>query len=394
MNPLIQLKTTPPLLITITFLCFALLPRAQAVLPSPTPDGGYPNFNTSKGQDALFSLTTGSFNTAVGFDALLLNTGGSFNTALGHQALVNNTMGGSNVAIGVQALANNTIGTFNTATGVQTLFSNTEGNSNTAEGFQALSHNTSSHNTASGFQALFANVSGLENTAIGDQALLDNNGNFNVAVGGAALLNNTTGNENTACGGGALNDTTGNSNIDIGNKGVTAEATTIRIGMEGTHTNAYIAGIYKTTVAKGLTVVVDSTGHLGTKGSSERLKDAIKPMDKVSEAIFALKPVTFHYKKALDPDATPQFGIVAEDVAKVNPDLVVRDENGDIYTVRYDAVNAMLLNEFLKEHRKNEKQEVTIARQQKQIEALTAGLQKVDAQLKMSRPAPQMAEDN
>jgi hypothetical protein len=177
--------------------------------------------------------------------------------------------------------------------------------------------------------------------------------------------------------------TTGDNNIDIGNVGAAAESSTIRIGTQGTQTGAYIAGIYEATVAKGVGVVVDDTGHLGTKSSSERFKQDIKPMDKASEAILALKPVTFHYKKALDPDATPQFGVVAEDVAKVNPDLVVRDRNGEIYSVRYDAVNAMLLNEFLKEHRKVEQLE-------KQVEALTAGLQKVSAQLELTKPAPQM----
>jgi len=188
-----------------------------------------------------------------------------------------------------------------------------------------------------------------------------------------------------------FNLTTGSNNIDVGNTGAAAEANTIRIGTVGTQTNAYIAGIYQATAAKGLAVIVDSTGHLGTKGSSERFKDAIKPMDKTSEAILALKPVTFHYKKELDAEGIPQFGLVAEQVEKVNPDLVARDADGKIYTVRYEAVNAMLLNEFLKEHRTVQeqetaitqlkstvaKQEATAAQQQKQIEALTATVQKV-----------------
>ena len=178
--------------------------------------------------------------------------------------------------------------------------------------------------------------------------------------------------------------TTGNFNIDIGNPGVSGDANTIRIGTQVDQTNAYIAGIYQTNVAKGLAVIIDSTGHLGTKGSAERFKERIKPMDKTSEAILALNPVTFRYKKALDPDATPQFGLIAEEVAKVNPDLVVADTEGKIYSVRYDAVNAMLLNEFLKEHR--EVQEL-----KKQVAALTAGLQKVSAQLELTKPAPQTA---
>jgi Chaperone of endosialidase len=147
-------------------------------------------------------------------------------------------------------------------------------------------------------------------------------------------------------------------------------------------------------VPNSLQVVVNPNGKLGTVASSQHFKDDIKPMDKASEAILALKPVTFHYKKEVDPEGIPQFGLVAEQVEKVNPDLVARDEQGKVYTVRYDAVNAMLLNEFLKEHRKNEEQEATIARQQKQIDALTAGLKKVSAHLEASKPAPQVVNNN
>jgi uncharacterized coiled-coil protein SlyX len=204
-------------------------------------------------------------------------------------------------------------------------------------------------------------------------------------------------------------------NIDIGNVGVAGESKKIRIGTVGTQTAAFIAGIRGVIVASGVGVIVGSNGQLGTVVSSERFKDEIKPMDKASEAILALKPVTFRYKRELDPEGIPQFGLVAEEVAKVNPDLVARDGEGKVYTVRYEAVNAMLLNEFLKEHRKVEeqdrtvreqkaainqlksavtKQEATIAKQQEQIEALTAGLQKVSAQVEMGRPAPQMAVNN
>ena len=183
-------------------------------------------------------------------------------------------------------------------------------------------------------------------------------------------------------------------NIAIGNRGVPGEAHTIRIGTTGTQTDAYIAGITGTTVPTGVPVIVDADGHLGTTTSSARFKEAIKPMDKASETILALKPVTFRYKHDLDPAGIPQFGLVAEEVAKVNPDLVARDEQGKPYTVRYEAVNAMLLNEFLKEHRKGQEQDrkieeqgSMIAQQQKQIEALTAGLQKVSAQLELSKSA-------
>jgi hypothetical protein len=227
--------------------------------------------------------------------------------------------------------------------------------------------------------------------------LADTTGNFNTANGINALYFNTTGSSNIAIGYQAgANLTTGNNNIDIGNEGVPDEANKIRIGKVGTQNGTFIAGIHGVTVASAVGVVIDVNGHLGTVASSARFKDQIKPMDKVSEAILALKPVTFRYKQELDPDGIPQFGLIAEQVEKINPDLVAHDNQGKVYTVRYDAVNAMLLNEFLKEHRQVQEQKATIAQlkqdfteQQKQIEALTAGLQKVSAQVEMSRPAPQ-----
>jgi endosialidase-like protein len=364
---------------------FALSPTAQAL--DPAPDGGYPNNNTAEGDQALNSLTTG-------FD----------NTANGNQALFSNTSGSDNTANGSAALFENTSGSNNTANGVGALFGNKTGSLNTANGFDALAINANGgSNTANGFEALFENTSGSNNTANGVSALSNNKtGSLNTANGASALLNNTTGKHNIALGDSAgANLTTGDNNIDIGNAGVLAEANTIRVGTVGTHTDTFIAGIYKETVAKGLDVVVDSNGHLGTKGSSERFKDAIKPMAKASEAILALKPVTFRYKHELDPEGIPQFGLVAEEVAKVNPDLVVPDANGKVYTVRYDAVNAMLLNEFLKEHRKVAEQDrklneqgATIAKQQKQIEALTTGLQKVSAEVEANKPASQVVVNN
>ena len=407
------------LLIPLLLGCFGLSPVAQAVLPAP--DGGYPNGNTAEGDDALFSLitgfgntaigndalfgtTTGNFNTANGASALTSNTTGSFNTANGYAALQNNTTGDANTANGYIALSGNTTGLGNTATGYQTLIVNTTGDRNTANGIDALfSNTTGSFNTAIGGSTLASNTTGGDNTATGVNALINNTtGNGNTATGLYALQNNTTGSSNIALGTFAgTNLTTGDNNIDVGNAGASGEANTIRIGTAGTQTNAYMSGIYQTTVARGLAVVIDSTGHLGTKGSSERFKDAIKPMDEASEVIHALKPVTFHYKKDLDPAGIPQFGLVAEEVAKVNPDLVARDDQGKIYTVRYDAVNAMLLNEFLKEHRTVQelksnaaKQEATIAKQQTQIEALISGLQKVSDQLELSKPAPRTVKNN
>jgi len=182
---------------------------------------------------------------------------------------------------------------------------------------------------------------------------------------------------------------------------VAGEANKIRIGKTGTQTATFIAGIRGVTVASGLEVVVASNGQLGTVTSSARFKTAIKPMDKTSEAILALKPLTFRYKHELDPDGIPQFGLVAEEVEKVNPDLVVRDEDGKVNTVRYEAVNAMLLNEFLKEHRKVEqqdarlaKQEAIICQQQKQIETLTATVRKVSERVELTAPAPQIAAND
>src|SRR6266511_2794449 len=370
--------------------------------------------NTANGVSALQENATGSFNTANGVDALFGNTIGNFNTANGAAALQNNTAGSNNTAAGTQALNKNITGSNNTADGFQALFFNTTGFENAATGWRALFGNTIGfHNTADGFQALFSNTTGNHNTADGDIALLHNTtGNFNTAAGAHTLLNNTTGSFNIAVGINAGNNLTiGNNNIDIGNRGVAGEFATARIGTAGTQTRTFIAGVSGVAVA-GSTVVVNSSGQLGVAVSSERFKDEIKRMDKASEAILALQPVTFRYKKNIDPDGIPQFGLVAEEVAKVNPDLVARDAKGGVYTVRYEAVNAMLLNEFLKEHStmqelksKVAKQEATIAQQrkdlqataaqqQKQLEALTAGLQKVSAQIEVSKPPLQMVVNN
>jgi hypothetical protein len=274
-------------------------------------------------------------------------------------------------------------------------------NDNTAEGRNALFNlTTGDTNTAIGFDALESNNSGRANTATGRLALQHNTmGINNTASGEDALLNNITGSSNIALGASAgSNLTTGSNNIDIGNQGVMAESNVIRIGIEGTQTATYIAGIFSEPVEPNdLPVLIDSTGKLGTfLPSARRFKHDIQPMDKASEAILALKPVTFHYKS--DAKNTPCFGLIAEEVAEVNPNLIVRDKNGEILSVRYEAVNAMLLNEFLKEHQKVEQQrkdfEAAIARQQKQIEALTAGLQKVSAQLELSKPAPQTVVNN
>jgi hypothetical protein len=369
------------LLIPLVLTWFGLSPQVRAVC-----------------QDGCDTFT---FNTFLGEDALVNNTTGVNNTATGAFALNSNTFGVDNTATGYFALANNTGGLANTATGNAALASNTFGNSNIADGnFALFSNTTGFDNTAIGGTALWLNTTGAQNTATGRLALSNNQtGSFNTGVGFDALKSNTTGNSNIALGFKAgFNITTGSNNIDIGNKGVAGEASTIRIGKQETQTATFIAGISGATVPTGVAVIVDTTGHLGTTTSSARFKDAIKPMDKASEAILVLKPVTFRYKKELDPNGIPQFGLVAEDVEKINPDLIARDEQGKPYTVRYDAVNARLLNEFLKEHRKVERQdgrleqqERIIAKQQKQIEALNAGLQKVSAQIELSKSATQTA---
>jgi len=276
-----------------------------------------------------------------------------------------------NTAEGDGALSSNTTGAANTATGVAALQSNQTGNDNTATGGYALHMNTTgTGNTADGFEALLRN-GGSDNTAVGSGALRGSFSNNNIGVGRYA---------------GALIRGGGN-NIEIGNGGTNGDANRIRIGTVGAQTDTFIAGIYGVTVPSGVGVVVSPNGHLGTVTSSARFKEAIKPMDKTSEAILNLKPVTFRYKEGLDPEHIPQFGLIAEEVEKVNPDLVVRDEEGKVNTVRYEAVNAMLLNEFLKEHRK-------VQHLEKQVAVLTAGLQKVTARIEAGNSASRVVSDN
>jgi hypothetical protein len=357
------MKTTVHLLIaSVTILGLsAVAQKAHGVVPAP--DGGYPGFTTAEGQKALFSLTTGSGNTAVGWYSLFSNTDGSFNTATGAGTLLFNTAD-ENTAFGTAALLNNTTGNENTAGGTLALFSNTTGVQNTAVGYLALSNNTtagansSGANTAVGAFALGGNVTGGASTAIGYAALYTSTGGGNIAIGDLA----------------GVDVTTGSGNIIIGNRGAADDANTIRIG-RSTQTKCYIAGIRDVTTGVGdaIPVVIDSASQLGTVSSSKRFKKEIKPMDHASEAILGLKPVTFEYKS--DKTSRPQFGLIAEQVAEVNPDLVVRNSEGEIYTVRYDAVNAMLLNEFLKEHKKVEKLEATVADLAAQLEKVSATMQ-------------------
>jgi hypothetical protein len=342
MNSVIRLKRTSSVFLGAFWLgCFALAPALEAL--SPPPDGGYPGGNTAEGQNALTSLTSGTYNTAVGFDALSDNSTALFNTAIGSDALATNNVGGGNTAAGSEALTNNTSGSSNTAVGNDALLANTTGSNNTAEGVNALDHNIS--------------------------------GNGNVALGFGAGENVTTAN-NVIC---------------------------IGASMPGANTSntCFIGNIFGVTSSGGANVLVNSNGKLGTVPSSRRFKDGIKPMDQASEALFALKPVTFYYKKEIDPSGISQFGLVAEDVEKVNPDLVVRDNERKPYSVRYDQVNAMLLNEFLKEHKafveeqhKVEKLEATVTNLMATVKGQAAQIQKVSAQLELNKPASQTVLNN
>jgi hypothetical protein len=400
---LINLLLFPGVFGLLIFGGLALSPMAEAV--SPAPDGGYPGSNTAEGDNALLTLTTGANNTAIGFDALVSNTTGDFNTAIGFGALGSNATGDFNTAEGSGALLLNTAGSSNTANGNNALFHNTTGFQNVATGVQALFSNTTGfHNAAAGFQALLSNTTGNHNTADGDNALVHNTtGTLNTAVGGHALDQNITGSSNVALGFQAGFNITGSGNVCIGQNifGLAGESNVTRIGNIGS-----------TAQANGVFVTVGAGGKLGFQVSSRRYKDDIKPMDKASEALFALKPVSFRYKQEIDPARSPDFGLIAEDVATVNPDLVARDEEGKIVTVRYQAVNVMLLNEFLIEHKTVQEHgaaitqqrkdfEAAIAQQQKQIEALiatvneqAAQIQKVSAQLELTKTAPQTVLNN
>jgi trimeric autotransporter adhesin len=291
--------------------------RTQNARRYSRPDGGYPGGNTAEGQSALFSLTTGGFNTAVGLFSLRSNTTNSFNTAIGAGALALNTANES-TATGAGALFSNTTGFFNTANGAFALFSNTTGLDNTANGVNALQSTTTGHdNTAVGVSSLFNNPAGSSNIALGSLA-------------GQSV-------------------TTASHVICIGDAG------------QDVSNSCYIGQIFGQTSSGGVPVIINANHKLGTTTSSKRFKEDIQPMDRTSEALFSLKPVSFRYKKEIDPAGRSQLGLIAEDVEKINPDLVVRDNEGKPYSVRDDQVNAMVLNEFLKEHKKVQELEFRLA---------------------------------
>jgi hypothetical protein len=391
--------------------------------------------NTAVGKDALRSNTEGDLNTASGARALRLNDTGNWNTATGVEALESNVSGGSNTAHGFQALRNNTVGG-NSAYGYRALYKNTSGIANTALGYSTLQYNlTGKNNTAVGENALFTNVSGYDNTAcgrgalkrnldgkfntgIGDEALRDNtSGSLNTACGNAALRANETGannaalgdnalfllvggSSNTACGAQALkNSTSGNSNIAlgfqagsnltttessniaIGNQGVAGDGGTIRIGTSGTHTRAFLSGVHGVSVS-GSAVMVNSSGQLGMTTSSQRFKEEIQDMGGSTERLLQLRPITFRYKPEVQSGERPlEYGLIAEEVAEVFPDLVVHDDEGRPFTVKYHLLSSMLLNELQKLH---ERHEIELAR----VRELEARLVAVESRLSSaSQPA-------
>jgi hypothetical protein len=349
------------LLIPLVLVCFALSPTAQAQLPSPVPDGGYPNGNTAEGDFSLAGLTTGSANTALGFAALDDNSTGSQNTATGFGALFFNDTGG-----------------FNTANGFDALYMNTDGEGNTASGGFALATSTGDFNTAVGVEAGFNVTSGSGNTFIGQSA-------------GEAV---TTASNVICVGSNVVGDNTADNRTFIGNI--------------GTFTQGFSAGTNELVTVNLATGLLGHFAPTAPTVSSRRYKEDIKPLDKTSEALFSLKPVSYRLKKEFDPTRALAFGLIAEEVEKVNPDLVSRNNKGQVESVRYEMVNAMMLNEFLKEHRaflkeqrKVEAQEATITQLKKEVGTVVARLkeqalqiQKVSDKVEMSKPAPQTVVSN
>ena len=369
------------------FLALVYLSGAQAV--NPPPDGCYPNFTTAEGCNALKSLTTGAANTGVGWYSLFSNTTANGNTGVGAGAL---------------ALTNTDN---NTAVGAGALFLNTTGSENTAVGANALVHNDSgSDNNAFGTNALFGNIEGFFNNAHGRNALANNTASENNAIGDLAMEDNTSGSSNTAIGDDALRfNVDGSGNVAIGDEAGTGLGPSVNnciaIGAPGEgpfavlDNTCFIGSIYGQPVSdpgSQAAVYVDQFNVVGIFNSSRRYKHDIRPMDKASETLYRLKPVTFKFNS--DWKATTQYGLIAEEVAEVDPKLVVHGKNGEVAAVHYEQINNMLLNEFLKEHKKVQALEATVAQQQKGMEVLTAQLkeqaaqiQKVSAQFEMSKPA-------
>jgi trimeric autotransporter adhesin len=403
------------LLVTFVLTCFGLSPVAKGT-PDPASVGG--TNNTADGRAAL-AVTTGGNNSGFGFWALFRNTSGTQNTAVGSLALQYNSTGGNNTATGYSAMTNNGKGFSNTADGAFALYSNTGGTGNTAIGGGALYYNITSNNTAVGSNALYNNSTGTKNTATGEAALVNNSsGSYNTATGAGALksngngVNNTAmglnalaangaGSYNTAMGVDALLNNNGSSNVGLGvNAGnaLTTGSGNVCIGVNvpgvaGESNTTRIKNIYSS-VATGRAVYVDSDNKIGTLSSSRRYKEQIQPMEKASETLFALKPVTFRYRKEIDRSRALSFGLIAEDVAEISPDLVTRDRDGKPETVRYEAVNAMLLNEFLKQHHMVQEQQKEINALKAELKEQRAFIRKVNDKVELGKPAPQTVAEN
>jgi hypothetical protein len=283
----------------------------------------------------------GANNTFLGRNAGNFTMTGDQNTGVGHNVLSSNTTGFNNTATGNNALVTNDAGSHNTASGSGALFGNTTG----------------THNTATGSGALLSNVLGSGNTASGAGALGSATGESNIGIGNFA----------------GSNLTTGSNDICIGNSGVAGESSVIRIGTVGTQTATFVAGINATGVT-GVPVLVSSSGQLGVASSSRCVKEEIREIAQESDGLMRLRPVAFRYKPEIDPAGHAQYGLIAEEVAGVYPDLVVSDRQGKPETVRYQLVNALLLNEVQKQHR-------TIESQQEEIEAMRARLAALEARL-------------
>jgi len=392
MSRTIQSKpVTRSVLILVAVFCIWFVPRMRAV--SPPPDGGYPNGNTAEGQNALLSLTTGTNNTAVGFFSLASNTVGQFNTAVGLGTLLLNVgeasgYGTENTAIGAAALLNNTRGTRNTAVGAFALLNNVgtanigpDGSNSTAVGDSALFNNTTGCcNIAIGYNALYGNTEGFNNVAVGNQALITTTiGDENTAIGGSTLTSNVTGRFNTALGFSSGFHVTGDGNVCIGFD---------VDGEDGVDNSTYIRNINTTTqsFSAGVNDYVTvrlSDGRLGhtTIVSSQRYKEDVKPLAGTSDALYALRPVSFRLKKEYDETQAVGFGLIAEEVENVDPALVYCNNKGQVESVRYDMVNAMLLNEFLKEHRKVQEQEAIITQLKKDMENVLDRLKEHDSKI-------------
>ena len=343
----------------------AILAGAAALLALPTAQAQC----LSSGCDGTTQ------NTFIGVGALEDNQTGTSDTAVGRDALFGNLTGIANTAVGANALPNNSNGSFNTALGTGTMTFNISG----------------AQNTAVGASSMAGNFAGKNNVAVGWEALLFSTvGNFNTAAGSSALLN-ATGSSNIGIGASAgMNLTSGSNNIDIGNAGVAGESSAIRIGTAGTQTATFVAGIRATPITGGIAVGVDANGQLGVRASGARFKEATQPMAKSSEVIYALRPVKFRYKKEVDPKGAPEFGLIAEDVAKVDRDLIIVDDAGKPFTVRYEEVNAMLLNEFLKEHNKVQQLQSTVAELKAALKTQAAQIQAVGDRIGGSETAPRL----